>query len=49
MINELNYTVRSQSSNNAYTVIAAKSGWTCSCPDYTRNNAKCEHVYAVEF
>lgn len=49
MINELNYVVRSQSRNNTYAVIKIKSGWTCSCPDYARHNAKCKHVYAVEY
>jgi len=36
MINGSNYLVRLISSDNIYTVIAAKSGWTCSCPDYAR-------------
>jgi predicted nucleic acid-binding Zn finger protein len=49
MINESNYLVRSTSGNNTYAVIATESGWTCSCPDYARYNAKCKHVYAVEF
>jgi len=49
MINESNYRVRSTSGNNTYTVIATQSGWTCSCPDYARHNAKCKHVYAVEY
>ncbi|HZI71002.1 MAG TPA: SWIM zinc finger family protein [Nitrososphaeraceae archaeon] len=48
MINESNYLVRSTSGNKTYTVTAAKSGWTCSCPDYARHNVKCKHVYAVE-
>jgi hypothetical protein len=49
MINELNYIVRSASGDNTDTVIATESGWACSCPDYARYNAKCKHVYAVEF
>ena len=49
MINDSNYIVRSASCYNTYTVIATKSGWVCSCPDYARYNAKCKHVYAVEF
>jgi predicted nucleic acid-binding Zn finger protein len=49
MINESNYMVRSKSGYNTYTVIATESGWVCSCPDYARHNAKCKHVYAVEF
>ncbi|HEY7078960.1 MAG TPA: SWIM zinc finger family protein [Nitrososphaeraceae archaeon] len=49
MINESNYRVRSISSDNTYSVIVTKSGWVCSCPDYARHDAKCKHVYAVEF
>jgi hypothetical protein len=49
MINESNYMVRSQSNNNTYTVTATKSGWSCSCPDYARHNAKCKHVYVAPF
>ncbi|HEY7080231.1 MAG TPA: SWIM zinc finger family protein [Nitrososphaeraceae archaeon] len=49
VINESHYIVRSTSSNNTYTIIATKSGYACSCPDYARHNAKCKHVYAVEF
>ena len=49
MINESNYLVRSASGYNTYTVTATESGWACSCPDYARYNAKCKHVYAVEF
>jgi hypothetical protein len=49
MINESNYTVKSKSGNNTYTITAYKSVWTCSCPDYARYNAKCKHVYEIEF
>ena len=49
MIDDSHYSVRSISSNNTYTVIETQSGWTCSCPDYACHNAKCKHVYAVEF
>jgi predicted nucleic acid-binding Zn finger protein len=48
-INESNYKVKSKSSDNTYTVTATHSGWTCSCPDYARHNAKCKHVYSVEY
>jgi len=49
MINELNYIIRSRSGYSTYTVIATESGWVCSCPDYAHYNAKCKHVYAVEY
>jgi predicted nucleic acid-binding Zn finger protein len=48
VMNESNYRVRSTSSNNTFTVIATESG-VCSCPDYASHNAKCKHVFAVEF
>jgi len=47
MINKSNYIVRSTSGNNTYTVTITKSEWACSCLDC--HNAKCKHVYAVEF
>ncbi|HEY7082767.1 MAG TPA: SWIM zinc finger family protein [Nitrososphaeraceae archaeon] len=49
MIDDLHYSVRSESGFNTYIVAATKSEWVCSCPDYARHNAKCKHVYAVEF
>jgi SWIM zinc finger len=49
VINESNYRVRSKSGYNTYTVSATEFGWVCSCPDYSCHNAKCKHVYAVEF
>jgi SWIM zinc finger len=49
IINQSNYRVRSKSGYNTYTIIATESGWVCSCPDFARYNAKCKHVYAVEF
>jgi hypothetical protein len=49
MINESNYIVKSTSGNKTYDAIATQSGWVCSCPDYVPHNAKCKHVYAVEF
>ncbi|MGN6633686.1 MAG: SWIM zinc finger family protein, partial [Nitrososphaeraceae archaeon] len=43
MIDDSYYGVRSTSGDNIYTVTTSKSGWTCSCPDYARHNAKCKH------
>jgi len=47
MIDDSYYGVRSTSRDNTYTAIATQSGWSCSCPDYARYNAKCKHVYAI--
>jgi hypothetical protein len=49
MIDDSHYGVRSKSGDNTYNITATQSGWVCSCPDYARHNAKCKHVYAVEF
>lgn len=49
MIDDSYYGVRSTSGDKIYTVTASKSGWTCSCPDYARHNAKCKHVNAIEY
>jgi hypothetical protein len=49
MNNESNYSVNSKSGYDTYNVFATQSGWVCSCPDYARHNAKCKHVYAVEY
>ncbi|HEY7078759.1 MAG TPA: SWIM zinc finger family protein [Nitrososphaeraceae archaeon] len=48
-ITDSNYIVKSTSGNKTYTVTETQSGWTCSCSDYARYNAKCKHVYAIEF
>ena len=49
MIDESHYGIRSKSSFNTYNVVATELGWVCSCRDYVCRNAKCKHVYAVEF
>jgi hypothetical protein len=49
MINESSYIVRSKSRYDTYNIIATKSERVCSCPDYACHNAKCKHVFAVEF
>ena len=43
------YAVRSQSGKGEYEVRATEAGWLCSCPDSAYRNAKCKHVFAVEF
>jgi hypothetical protein len=48
MIKESNYSVRSKSGHNTYTVLATQSGWVCSCPDHISRDIKCKHIYAVE-
>jgi hypothetical protein len=41
--------VRPITDHNIYNVIASRSGLICSCRDYNCRDAKCKHVYAVEF
>jgi len=43
------YKVTSQSGNGTYDVRLTRSGWSCSCPDHFYREAKCKHVWAVEF
>jgi putative transposase len=43
------YKVKSQKSGQEYDVIRTELGWRCSCPDYIFRDAKCKHIWAVEF
>jgi transposase-like protein len=48
-IDTTHYAVKSQSNHGEYDVIQTEFGWTCSCPDHEFRQAKCKHIYAVEF
>ncbi|HEV2138245.1 MAG TPA: DDE-type integrase/transposase/recombinase [Nitrososphaerales archaeon] len=48
-LDENEYAVQSQSGKGEYRVRATELGWLCSCPDATNRQAKCKHIYAVEF
>jgi transposase-like protein len=44
--------VVSQSGHGAYDVTRTQAfavGWICTCPDFTYREAKCKHIWAVEF
>ena len=43
------YAVRSQTGVGQYQVVATEAGWKCECPDFVYRNAKCKHIFAVEF
>ena len=43
------YQVTSQSSHGLYTVAKRDGVWDCSCPDHIYRDAKCKHIWAVEF
>jgi putative transposase len=47
-INELTYSVISQSDNSNYEVHSTEIGWVCSCPDHKFRGVKCKHVWATE-
>ena len=46
--NRLGYKVPSQSGNGTY-VVSLKDDPFCTCPDFENRQARCKHVYAVEF
>lgn len=48
-IDDLTYTVKSQSGNGLYQIINSELGWLCSCPDHMYRGKKCKHIFAVEF
>jgi transposase-like protein len=48
-VGRLTYHVNSQSGHGVYTVEKAHGVWECSCPDHVYRNAKCKHIWAVEF
>lgn len=48
-IDELTYSVKSQSGNSDYQVIQSELGWLCSCPDHIYRGQTCKHIFAVEF
>jgi len=48
-IDDLTYTVKSQSGNGVYEIINSELGWLCSCPDHMYRGQKCKHIFAVEF
>jgi transposase-like protein len=43
------YAVNSQSGHGLYTVAKRNGVWECSCPDHIYRDAKCKHIWAVEF
>jgi transposase-like protein len=48
-LSQLNYRVKSQSGHGLYTVAKTEGLWECSCPDHIYREAKCKHIWAVEF
>jgi putative transposase len=48
-VDEISYTVKSQSGNGEYCVTKVCGEWLCECPDNKYRHVKCKHVFAVEF
>jgi len=51
-LSEKSYRVASQSGHGAYDVTRTQAfavGWICTCLDFTYREAKCKHIWAVEF
>lgn len=59
-INKVSYLVKSQTSNQWYSVVReygsakfpkwyGEGGWKCNCPDHTYRKTQCKHIYAVLF
>lgn len=48
-VDELAYTVKSQSGNGEYCVTKVCGEWICECPDNKYRHVKCKHIFAVEF
>jgi putative transposase len=48
-IDELLYTVKSQSGNGEYTVNKIDNEWVCDCPDNKYRHVPCKHIHAVSF
>jgi putative transposase len=46
-IDELLYTVKSQSGNGEYAVNKINGEWFCDCPDNKYRHATCKHIHAV--
>jgi len=48
-LDDHHYTVKSQTTNRKYDVIATESGFICTCPDHTFRKICCKHIHGVEF
>src|SRR5208283_1621025 len=48
-LDDVTYSVNSQSGHGLYTVVKGSRDWRCSCPDHIYRETKCKHIWAVEF
>ena len=47
-LDDLHYTVRSQSSEGVYEIVSTEMSWMCACPDHVYRDVCCKHIHAVE-
>lgn len=47
-VDDIHYTVNSQSGNGSYNVHYTELGFVCSCHDHLYRGVKCKHIHAVE-
>jgi hypothetical protein len=47
-VDELTYTVKSQSGNGEYCITKVCGEWLCECPDNKYRHVKCKHIFGVE-
>lgn len=48
-VDELTYTVKSQSGKGEYCITKVCGEWICECPDNKYRHVKCKHIFAVAF
>ena len=48
-LNDHHYTVKSQTTNRKYDVLATESGFICNCSDHIFRKICCKHIHGVEF
>ena len=48
-IDDLTYSVKSQSHDGEYVISKVCGEWICECPDNKYRHVKCKHIFAIEF
>ena len=48
-IDDLTYTVKSQSSMGEYVISKVDGEWICECPDNKFRYVKCKHIHTIQF
>jgi len=48
-IDNVTYSILSQSGNGEYVVCLSEDEWRCECSDHRFRGVKCKHIWAVEF